>query len=171
MSKPKPDKPLNYMQKQSIRFVDNGDPPFIAKMKAGMGYRDTKIEDKFAPETKQTDDEIREENDVLNLKPEDQPVVVVLKEGSDMTQEEYDEEVKKKAAELDRKKIDDGKITFKKPTAKRPNDESVDEAAAASDAVIKDKTLRLEAEKKRDDAIKKKTNTALLSFGDDEEEE
>uniref|UniRef100_A0AC34FXK6 DUF4604 domain-containing protein n=1 Tax=Panagrolaimus sp. ES5 TaxID=591445 RepID=A0AC34FXK6_9BILA len=168
MSNKQQDKPLNYQQRQSIRYVDNGDPPFIKKMKQGMGYRETTVEDKFEPETKQTKEEEKEEDDIRNLKEEDRPQVVVLNEKTDITQSEFDEEVRKKEAENDKKKIEEGKITFIKPT-KRSNDESVEEAA--KDEIPKDKTLKLEAERKRDDAIKKKQNKNLLSFGEEEEEE
>lgn len=180
----KKDKPLNYQQRQSIKFVDNGDPPFIKAMKAQMGYRDTTIEDKvcqmfwiyqfskqfviqFAPDTYQTEEESREDDDIRNLKEEERPQVVVLNEKTDMTQDEFDKEVKKKEEEKDKKMIEEGKIAFKKP-AKRANEESVDDAA--KEDVPKDKTLRIEAEKKRDADIKKKQNKNLLSFGDEEDE-
>jgi len=163
----KGNKPLSYREKQGIKFVDNGDPPFIRKMKEQMGYRETQVEDKFEPETKQTKEEELEEDDIRNLKEEDRPQVVVLNEKTDISQVEFDKEVKKKQEENDRKLIEEGKITFKKPV-KRTNDESVEEAAGSD--LPKDKTLRIEAIKKRDAEIKKKQNKNLLSFGDEEED-
>jgi len=161
------DKPLSYREKQGIKFVDNGDPPFIRKMKEQMGYRETRVEDKFTPETKQTREEELDEDDIRNLKEEDRPQVVVLNEKTDISQTEFDKEVQKKQEENDRKLIEEGKITFKKPV-KRTNDESVEEAAGSD--LPKDKTLRVEAIKKRDAEIKKKQNRNLLSFGDEEED-
>lgn len=108
-----------------------------------------------------------EEDDIRNLKEEDRPQVVVLNEKTDISQAEFDKEVEKKQEENDRKLIEEGKITFKKP-AKRTNDESVEEAAGPD--LPKDKTLRVEAIKKRDAEIKKKQNKNLLSFGDEEED-
>uniref|UniRef100_A0AC34RRV5 DUF4604 domain-containing protein n=1 Tax=Panagrolaimus sp. JU765 TaxID=591449 RepID=A0AC34RRV5_9BILA len=162
----KKDKPLSYREKQSIKFVEQGDPPFIQKMKQQLGYRETTIEAKFEPETKQTEDEEREEDDIRNLKEDDRPQIVVLNEKTDVTEAEFDKEVKRKQQEEDRKLIEEGKITFKKPE-KRQNDETVEEAAKSEK--IKDKTLRIEAEKKRNAEIKSKQNKNLLSFGDDED--
>ena len=39
-------KKLNYQQKQSLKFVEQADPPFIAKIKEKLGFREHKIEDK-----------------------------------------------------------------------------------------------------------------------------
>ena len=91
----------------------------------------------------------------------------MLNEETDISQAEFDEEVRKKEAENDKKKIEEGKITFKKPV-KRVNEESVEEAA--KDEIPKDKTLRLEAERKRDNEISKKQNKNLLSFAEEDED-
>ena len=47
MSKKGQGKQLNYKQRSGITFVDQGDPSFIKKMKAQLGYREpAKVEDK-----------------------------------------------------------------------------------------------------------------------------
>ncbi|KAI6208398.1 M7GpppX diphosphatase [Aphelenchoides besseyi] len=149
---------MNYKQKSSIRFIDDSDPPFIRAMKEKMGYQEHKLEDKFE-ENELLDVDAGTSNDpddIRNMKEGERPQVVVLDPSKDLTVEELDDEVRKKMEEDDRRKIEEGKITFKKPV-KRTTD----------DANSEDKP---EDKKKRSDPLPKKTASQLLSFGDDEEE-
>ncbi|KAK0425583.1 hypothetical protein QR680_009272 [Steinernema hermaphroditum] len=102
------DKKLNYKQKQSIAWVDKGDPPFLQKVKAQLGYQEgSKLEDKLASTSSaHFNEDDREEDDILQLKEEDRPQIVVLNPESDLSQKEFDKEAKKRAEEEDSEKAD-----------------------------------------------------------------
>ncbi|KAK0425584.1 hypothetical protein QR680_009272 [Steinernema hermaphroditum] len=159
------DKKLNYKQKQSIAWVDKGDPPFLQKVKAQLGYQEgSKLEDKLASTSSaHFNEDDREEDDILQLKEEDRPQIVVLNPESDLSQKEFDKEAKKRAEEEDRKLIEEGKITFKKPAPKR--EAKGDEKDEEDSEKKKSKLAKVQEEEKL------KVNTNLLSFGDDEEDD
>ncbi|KAI6203662.1 M7GpppX diphosphatase [Aphelenchoides besseyi] len=149
---------MNYKQKSSIRFIDDSDPPFIRAMKEKMGYQESKLEDKFE-ENELLDVDAGTSNDpddIRNMKEGERPQVVVLDPSKDLTVEELDDEVRKKMEEDDRRKIEEGKITFKKPVKRTTDDVNSEE--------------KPEDKKKRYDPPPKKAASQLLSFGDDEEE-
>ncbi|TKR93878.1 hypothetical protein L596_008252 [Steinernema carpocapsae] len=100
------EKKLTYKQKSSIAWVDNGDPPFLQKMKAQLGFREgPNIEDKMASTSSEhfTQDD-REEDDILQLKEEDRPQIVVLNPESDLTEKDFSKEAQKRYEEEDREK-------------------------------------------------------------------
>ena len=105
------------------------------------------------------------------MKDSERPAVVVLDPANDITSEELDVEVVKKRAEDERRMIEEGKITFKKPE-KRPlakpqatkNGDSGD-GGKTSDAKDESKPAKIPPP-----APPQQSNTQLLSFGDDEEE-
>ncbi|KAI6174860.1 DUF4604 domain-containing protein [Aphelenchoides bicaudatus] len=150
----KPDKKLTYKQKSNITFVDEADPPFLRAMKEKMGYQEPTVEDKFHEDV--SDDE-EDPDDIRNMKEAEKPVIVVLDEKKDLSVEQVDEETRKKREEDDRLKIEQGKITFKKPT-KRPNEETAEKDGDASN-------------KKQPKNEPQKANKSMLSFGGDEEDE
>uniref|UniRef100_A0A1I7ZR08 DUF4604 domain-containing protein n=1 Tax=Steinernema glaseri TaxID=37863 RepID=A0A1I7ZR08_9BILA len=165
----KKQKKLNYKQKSSISWVDNGDPPFLQKMKAQLGYQEgPKLEDKMASTSSAhfTEDD-REEDDILQLKEEDRPQIVVLNPESDLTEKDFDKEAKKRSEEEDKKLIEEGKITFKKPAPKRAAKEDDEEEKEEEEKTEKKKSKLEKAQKEE----KLKVNTNLLSFGDEEEED
>ncbi|EYC37837.1 hypothetical protein Y032_0762g2137 [Ancylostoma ceylanicum] len=150
-------KPLTYKQKSGIAFIEQDDPPFIKEMKKKMGYKEPpKLEDKFQDEEGPADID-DPQSELLRMKEEDRPQVVVLDPETDLSREEMNKELAAKQKEEDDRKIAEGKITFKKPV-KRPT-----EADEKEKETIKEK-------KKRGEEVKQ-PESRLLSFGDDEEEE
>uniref|UniRef100_A0A8R1DWS9 DUF4604 domain-containing protein n=1 Tax=Caenorhabditis japonica TaxID=281687 RepID=A0A8R1DWS9_CAEJA len=147
---------MSYKDKANLHFVEQEEPAFIKAMKAKLGYKEpAKLEDKYHDEEgpSQLDDD---ETDLMRMKEEDRPQVVVLDEKTDLTKEELEKELEAKKEEEGNKLIAEGKITFKKPT-KRTGEED----AAKEEAEKKKKKL----------APEPKVQRGLLSFGDDEEEE
>ncbi|CAI5439349.1 unnamed protein product [Caenorhabditis angaria] len=143
---------MSYKDKANLKFVEQEEPAFIKAMKAKMGYKEpAKLEDKFDDEGPSNFDD--DETELLRMKEEDRPQVVVLNESTDLTKEQLEKELEVIRKEEDDQKIAEGKITFKKPVKRLA-----------------------EGEKEEDDKKKKKTVIAepkktLLSFGDDEEED
>lgn len=84
----------------------------------------------------------------------ERPTVVVIDPMKHISVDQLDEEVRKKNEEEDRRKIDEGKITFKKPT-KRTNSEG---------------DTKGQSDEKRQKAETSKSNSKMLSFGDNEDE-
>ncbi|EFO89078.1 hypothetical protein CRE_14264 [Caenorhabditis remanei] len=156
MSKRGQSSSMSYKDKANLHFVEQEEPAFIKAMKSKMGYKEpAKLEDKFDEEAGPADFD-DDETDLMRMKEEDRPQVVVLNEETDLTKEEMVKELDAKKKVEEDKLIAEGKITFKKPVKRTTDGDSVDE----------------EAEKKK----KKSTPTptvkkGLLSFGDDDEEE
>ncbi|KHN88147.1 hypothetical protein Tcan_18737 [Toxocara canis] len=150
-------KKLSYKEKSSIHFVDQGDPPFIKKLKLQMGYKEpASIDDKFASTTTAgyVEDD-REEDDLSALKEEDRPQVVVLDAEKDLNEKQFIDELKKKEDEKDRQMILESKIIFKKPRKGKAS-----------------KGAKESAERERDVNEKKASpNNRLLSFASDEDED
>ena len=94
---------------------------------------------------------------VFQDRDDEQPQIVVMKDG-DLTAEEAKEEETIQMKMEDEKKVAEGKIAFKKPT-KREKDEKEGES--------KDEPKR----KKDKSEVKKVKQKSLLSFDEDEEEE
>ncbi|CAB3407626.1 unnamed protein product [Caenorhabditis bovis] len=106
---------LTFKEKSSLRFVEQEEPDFIKAMKSKLGYREpAKLEDKFADEAGPPDFD-DDETDLMRMKEEDRPQVVVLDSATDLTKEDLDKELEAKRKEEDDRKIAEGKITFKKP--------------------------------------------------------
>ncbi|KAH7728591.1 Protein T25G3.1 [Aphelenchoides avenae] len=152
------DKKLTFKQKASISFVDQDDPPFLQQMKQKMGYRATKLEDKFAEEPSASDEDI-DQDDIRNMKEEDRPQVVVLDPEVNISTKELESEIQKKQEEEDRKKIEEGKIVFRKPNKR---DAEGNEEEAKDDK----KKARAKSPPKKSE----KPSSRLLSFGDDDDE-
>ncbi|KAF1768274.1 hypothetical protein GCK72_000086 [Caenorhabditis remanei] len=156
MSKRGQSSSMSYKDKANLHFVEQEEPAFIKAMKSKMGYKEpAKLEDKFDEEAGPADFD-DDETDLMRMKEEDRPQVIVLNEETDLTKEEMVKELDAKKKVEEDKLIAEGKITFKKPVKRTTDGDSVDE----------------EAEKKK----KKSTPTptvkkGLLSFGDDDEEE
>jgi hypothetical protein len=151
------DKKLTYRQKASISFVDQEDPPFLQQMKKKVGFRETKIEDKFATDDVDDDNEV-DRDDIRNMKEEDRPQVVVLDPETNITTAELDEEIRKKEEEDDKKKIEEGKIVFRKPQ-KRPAENSENESNEKKKKEQTPPTNKSAG----------KTHSRLLSFGDEDD--
>ncbi|CAJ0593486.1 unnamed protein product [Cylicocyclus nassatus] len=113
-------KPLTYKQKAGISFIAQDDPPFIKEMKKKMGFQEgPKLEDKFQDEAGPTDID-DPETELLRMKEEDRPQVVILDPETDLSREEMNKELAAKQKEEDERKIAEGKITFKKPVKRAP---------------------------------------------------
>ncbi|PIO62867.1 hypothetical protein TELCIR_15557, partial [Teladorsagia circumcincta] len=93
-------KPLTYKQKSGIAFIEQDDPPFIKEMKKKMGYKEPpKLEDKFEGEGPSDFDDVQTE--LLRMKEEDRPQVVVLDPETDLSREEMNKELVCKQKEED----------------------------------------------------------------------
>ncbi|CAP30959.1 Protein CBG11890 [Caenorhabditis briggsae] len=154
MSKRGQSSSMSYKDKANLHFVEQEEPAFIKAIKAKMGYKEpAKLEDKFDDEAGPADFD-DDETDLMRMKEEDRPQVVVLNEETDLTKEELSKELEAKKKEEGDKLIAEGKITFKKPVKQVGND--ADEEA--------------EKKKKKNEPAPK-VQKGLLSFGDDEEDE
>ncbi|PAV56465.1 hypothetical protein WR25_00188 [Diploscapter pachys] len=152
-------KPMNYKEKSGISYINQEDPPFIQKMKKQLGYKEpAKLDDKFTdePGPNDVDDDGSTEAELLRMKEEDRPQIVVLNPETDIGHDEIQKKLDEKQKEEDDRKIAEGRITFKKP-AKRNAD---------SEKPVDEKKKKLDEKKE-----KPKVSTSLLSFGDDEEDE
>ncbi|CAG2101995.1 unnamed protein product [Medioppia subpectinata] len=141
-------------RKRNIAFSRPEEPDFIKKLKARAGITagpeiDTKKE--ILPKADSEDLEDRDE---------EQPVIVVLKDG-DLTADEVKELTEENRIKDEEKDINDGKIVFKKPDKSQENSKSL--AKSKNDAIIKQ---RLE-----ENETKSVRNSSLLSFDDNEDEE
>ncbi|EJW83800.1 hypothetical protein WUBG_05288, partial [Wuchereria bancrofti] len=96
-----------------------------------------------------------EDDDLLRINQEDRPQVVILDAQSDLNEKELEAELEKKCAEEDRRKIEEGKIVFKKPV-KRKEQHCGEETAG---------------KRKYTEEIKEvaASNSRLLSFDDEED--
>lgn len=162
-------------------------------MKEKLGYRETQIEDKvcclpsflllqaacFQYEEHVSDDEgtSRDPDDIRNMKEGERPAVVVLDPKSDITVEELDVEVLKKRDEDERRMIEEGKITFKKPE-KRPLAKSTKPEANTNANSQSEENKSNEQSDEGNKPAKippppppQQSNARLLSFGDDEDNE
>ncbi|KAM3721974.1 Uncharacterized protein ACO02O_09715 [Dirofilaria immitis] len=149
---------LTYKEKSSITAVLQEDPPFIQKIKEKLGYKPPPtIENKFSTTAGEgyIENDL-EEDDLSRINQEDRPQIVILDAQRDLDEKELETELEKKRAEEDQRKIEEGKIIFKKPT-KRKEEHSGDEIA--------------EKRKHREDVKKVDTsNSRLLSFNDEEDD-
>ncbi|GMT28921.1 hypothetical protein PFISCL1PPCAC_20218, partial [Pristionchus fissidentatus] len=155
------DKKLTFKEKSSIKFVEQDEPDFIKQMKSKMGYRaPATVDDKFAPEF---DEDIPDtvEGELLRTREEERPQVVVINPETDLCDDELKMALEAEQKKEDQKKIDEGRITFKKPV-KRGADEKESEEALAEE-----KKRKIERAKQPE----KKIERNLLSFGEEEEDE
>jgi len=160
--------------------VDQGDPPFIAKIKQKTGYREpAKVEDKFV-DTPNDGDEPVDKDDIRNLTEEERPAIVVLNPKTDVSGEQLDKEIEKMREEEDRKKIEEGRIIFRKPekrTAVEKTEEKSADAKPTTTSEREESRKRSRPDSCNDPTAKledgrggKKTDSRLLSFGEDEED-
>lgn len=146
-------KPLTYKEKSGIAFIAQDDPPFIKEMKKKSGFKEPpKLEDKFEEEGPSDFDDVQTE--LLRMKEEDRPEVVVLDPETDLSRDEMNKELAVKQKEDDERKIAEGKIVFKKPVKRTTGADDKEEVK----------------EKKKKEEFKQ-PDSRLLSFGDDEEED
>uniref|UniRef100_A0AC35TH71 DUF4604 domain-containing protein n=1 Tax=Rhabditophanes sp. KR3021 TaxID=114890 RepID=A0AC35TH71_9BILA len=134
---------LNYTQKQNVNFIQQQEPQFILDLKKKIGYKEVTINDKFESTHQEGEESQKDERE-----DEFKPTVVVLDPSRDLTQEQVDIEVKKKAEELSKKNIEQGKMIFnikKRKVEKSPIDATDNKKA-------------------------KPINKSLLSFSCDEED-
>ena len=145
------------MSKNKIGYAKPPEPKFIREMKAKLGYREPadNLEDKLRGDAGDFDD--REDRE------DEAPTVVVMKDG-DLTQEQFKEEQSLMEKLEEDKKVQEGKIAFKKPVKKR---ESSDKDVSEEPSIKKDK----KHDTKKNDSKKSKKNNCLLSFNEDEEDE
>lgn len=136
-----------------VQFSRPQEPSFLRKIKEQVGYKDPK-EDVNAKRIPNQDglDHDQEEQD------EEKPTVVVLNEG-DLTAEEAENLNQKSEKELEESGPKDGRILFKKPVKRKPDDNNVEN-------VTQDKCDIKSKKKKKE----KPTNHNLLSFNDEEED-
>ncbi|MFH4977614.1 hypothetical protein AB6A40_004323 [Gnathostoma spinigerum] len=156
------EKKLSYKQKSSITFVGHDDPPFIKALKERTGYKAAPtIDDKFKASASEgyVENDL-EEDDLSMLKEEDRPQVVVLDVKNDLNNDDLLSELNKKREEEDRKKIAERQITFKKPTKRQSN--------CNDESKGREKKTRTSSGSKQETG---KSETRLLSFADDEEDE
>ncbi|VDN07132.1 unnamed protein product [Thelazia callipaeda] len=146
-------KKLKYKDKSSIRFVAHEDPPFIAEIKEKLGYKPPPtIENKFSTSAGEgyVENDL-EEDDLLQLKKEDRPQIVILDSAGDLTENDLEKELEKKRTEEDRRKIEERKIVFRKPV-KRKDDHF--------------ETKKLEKRRHTGNNNDVASNSRLLSFSD-----
>ncbi|GMR54119.1 hypothetical protein PMAYCL1PPCAC_24314, partial [Pristionchus mayeri] len=155
------DRKLTFKEKSSIKFVEQDEPDFIKQMKAKMGFRAAAtVEDKFDVED---EDEIAEtvEGELLRTREEERPQVVILNPETDLGDDDLRKALDEQQKKEDQKKIEEGRITFKKPKKRGVDGKEVEEDPA------EEKKRKIEKAKQPE----KKIERNLLSFGDDEEED
>ncbi|VDK75025.1 unnamed protein product [Litomosoides sigmodontis] len=149
-------KKLTYKEKTSITAVSQDDPPFIRKIKEKLGYKPPPtIENKFSTTAGEGYNENDlDDDDLSQINREDRPQIVVLNPETDLNEKELEAvELEQRHAE-DRRKIEEGKIIFKKPMKRK-------------DQHLENET----AEKRRHEEVKEvaRSNSRLLSFDDEED--
>lgn len=141
--------------------MEQDEPDFIKAMKAKAGYRaPATVDDKFLVED---DDDIPDtvEGELLRTKEEERPQVVILNPETDLGHDDLRKALDAEQKKQDEKKIDEGRITFKKPKKRGADGKELEEDPA------EEKKRKIEKAKQPE----KKIERNLLSFGDDEEEE
>ncbi|KAI1731079.1 hypothetical protein Ddc_03807 [Ditylenchus destructor] len=151
------DKKLTFKEKASIKFVDGGDPKFLKDIKSKMGYREpATVVDKFKTDEEEDEPQI-DRDDIRNMTEEERPQIVVLNEATDISHDELQTAIDEHKKAEEKKKIDSGQITFRKPEKRITTDADKKEAEAKKP--------------KADEATMKKLQSSkLLSFGDEEDE-
>ena len=82
---------FNMAPKRNVKFTQPEVPSFLKKFKERVGYKEpANIHDKINDNVENSEGEIPAENDERQVELEEEPVVVVLKEG-DLTAEEVQE--------------------------------------------------------------------------------
>lgn len=154
-------------KKSQVSFVRPAEPAFLTKFKKDVGFKegpnvDTKRQELPAPGDNSDDSD----------KEDEEPQIVVLKEG-DLTAEEVKElklQVKKDEKSDEGAVPPDGKIIFRKPVKR-----STEEQSSGLSSFSNKKKKQDEKKAKRDlvaanNTQKQVRNSSLLSFGDEEEE-
>ncbi|VDK84449.1 unnamed protein product [Onchocerca ochengi] len=151
-------KKLSYKEKSSITAVLQEDPPFIQKIKEKLGYKPPPtIENKFSTTAGEgyIENDL-DDDDLSRLNQEDRPQIVILDAQKDLDEKELEAELEKRRTEEDQRKIEEGKIIFKKPM-KRKEQQSGEETAEK----------RKHSEETKEIAV---SNSRLLSFNDEEDD-
>uniref|UniRef100_A0A8R1YH35 DUF4604 domain-containing protein n=1 Tax=Pristionchus pacificus TaxID=54126 RepID=A0A8R1YH35_PRIPA len=155
------DRKLTFKEKSSIKFVEGDEPDFIKKMKAKMGFREAAtVEDKFAPEDEE-DIPDTVEGELLHTREEERPQIVIVNAETDLGDDDVRKALEAQQRKEDQKKIEEGRITFKKPTKRVADGKTKEEEEA------EEKKRKIEKAKQPE----KKIERNLLSFGDDEDDE
>ncbi|XP_016830241.1 uncharacterized protein KIAA1143 homolog isoform X2 [Cricetulus griseus] len=153
-------------KRNQVSYVRPAEPAFLARFKERVGYREGPT-----VETKKIQPQLPDDDGDHSDKEDEQPQVVVLKQG-DLTAEE----VMKIKAEIKAAKADeepppaDGRIMYRKPV-KRPSDEKCLGLTASSK---KKKTNEDDENKQnsvRKNSQKQIRNSSLLSFDNEDENE
>ncbi|CAG9534855.1 unnamed protein product [Cercopithifilaria johnstoni] len=149
-------KNLTY-KKTSITAILQEDPPFIQKIKEKLGYKPPPtIENKFTTTAGEgyIENDL-DDDDLSQMNQEDRPQIVILDAQRDLNEKELEAELEKRRTEEDQRKIEEGKIIFKKPM-KRKDQHSEEETT----------------EKRRCKEMKEIdiSNSRLLSFNEEEED-
>ncbi|CAG2159384.1 unnamed protein product [Oppiella nova] len=144
-------------RKRNISFAKPEEPDFIKKLKAKHGITagpdvDTKRE--VMP---------RVDSDDLEDRDEEQPVIVVLKDG-DLDEEEVKRITDENQLKQEETDIKEGKIIFKKPDKSETNDQN--------QSLLKSKSEKESIRQRlQSNETKSVRNSSLLSFGDEEDDE
>lgn len=155
------------MSRRNVAYSKPNEPNFIKALKTKVGYIepstvDTKKEIPQRPSEGDSDDE--------EVREDEKPTIVVLKEG-DVTPEEYGRKITKKSksapsgpgkAALEATDDSSGKIEFKKPVKRSSEEGNHATLSASSTKKVKETTQRRETSSR---AVK---DNNLLSFEEDE---
>uniref|UniRef100_A0A915KT98 DUF4604 domain-containing protein n=1 Tax=Romanomermis culicivorax TaxID=13658 RepID=A0A915KT98_ROMCU len=102
-------------KKDAICYTKPEEPKFLKEIKQKLGYKEgPTVDDKRNLDKNFVSDDENDDDNVVKEKPEEQPQIVVLKEG-DIDESEYKQLVKRAEATEDKRKIEAGEIKFKKP--------------------------------------------------------
>ncbi|XP_069504371.1 uncharacterized protein KIAA1143 homolog [Ambystoma mexicanum] len=155
-------------KKNQVSYVRPAEPAFLTKFKKDVGFKE-------GPDVETKRQELPAPGDCSDGsdKEDEEPQIVVLKEG-DLTAEEVKElklKVKGDSKSDDEPISPDGKIMFRKPV-KRSSDEQYSGLSTFSNK----KKKQEERKKKRDleaaaNTQKQVRNSSLLSFGDEEDDD
>ncbi|KAM9592496.1 uncharacterized protein KIAA1143 homolog [Trichechus inunguis] len=153
-------------KRNQVSYVRPAEPAFLARFKERVGYREGPT-----LETKRIQPQLPDEDGDHSDKEDEQPQVVVLKEGDLSVEEVMKIKAEIKAAKADEEPAPtDGRIMYRKPV-KRPSDEKYSGLTASSK---KKKTNEDEVHKQesfKKNSQKQIKNSSLLSFGNEDENE
>ncbi|KAM9185767.1 uncharacterized protein KIAA1143 homolog [Dugong dugon] len=153
-------------KRNQVSYVRPAEPAFLARFKERVGYREGP-----SLETKRIQPQLPDEDGDHSDKEDEQPQVVVLKEGDLSVEEVMKIKAEIKAAKADEEPAPtDGRIMYRKPV-KRPSDEKYSGLTTTSK---KKKTNEDEVHKQesfKKNSQKQIKNSSLLSFGNEDENE
>jgi len=151
--------------KNKVSFTKPEEPAFLKRIKEQVGYKEeSTISDKRRPDSAPDDPDHEDRED----REDEQPQVVVLKEG-DLSQEDLNAEKKLTQDSDDKRKIEEGKIMFKKPEKRKAEglEENVAEEKVPSTQTTK--KLKQSTEVSKHSETKAVKENRLLSFAAEDE--